>query len=129
MRWLKSLVIFLAILIAAAVAMLGYGFYKRTGDPDWRLFSVTKTPPETTSAAAAPTPSAVPAASVTVPAKKPATVWGDLALGLPAGCRITGVTPDSGRLYLSIGPDGPCHRVMVIDTDTGRVLGTVRPGP
>jgi hypothetical protein len=37
--------------------------------------------------------------------------------------------PQGARLYLRIGPTGACERVIVIDTATGTVLGTVRGTP
>lgn len=120
MRWLKSLVIFLAVLIAMAIGLLGYGFVKRTENPNWRLFGMTETTPQPEQAAT-PVPQTASA--------EPATPWGDISLGLPADCRITAVIPDGQRLYLSVGPDGPCHRLVVIDTNAGRILGAMRPGP
>jgi len=30
---------------------------------------------------------------------------------------------------LTTGPDATCHRVVIIDTHKGRIIGTVRTGP
>jgi len=120
MRWLKSLVIVLAALIVVALGLLGYGFVKRTSDPEWRLFAQ---PP-----AAKPKPAA-PAAPKPAAAKPEAKPWGEINLGLAAGCRVSSMRPEGDRLYLTIGPDGACARIVIIDTVAGRVLGTIRTGP
>ena len=39
------------------------------------------------------------------------------------------VNPDGDRIYLTIGPPGPCNRIVVINVADGRVLGTVQPQP
>lgn len=56
--------------------------------------------------------------------------FGQLNLGLPAGCAIVATVPDGRRLYLTIGPAGtPCRRVIVVDVETGTVLGTIAEQP
>ncbi len=130
MRWLKALVIVLAALITLAIGLLGYGFIKRTEDPHWRLFSVTKTP----NAPKFEEQPAAPAATASAPAQSPlstpnAAPWGDLQLGLAPECQIAQVRTEGNRLVLSIGPTGPCRRIMIIDMEAGRVLGIVRPRP
>jgi len=120
MRWLKSLVMALAGLIVLALALLGYGFVKRTADPDWRLFSKPAEAPSQPSVLSQPAPAAQ------VSQAKP---WGTINLGLAATCRVTQVVAEDTRMYLTIGPDEACHRVVIIDTVQGRILGTVRPGP
>ena len=127
MRWLKSLVVVLAGLIACALALLGYGFYKKSVDPEWRLFGATPPPAAEAPKTAAPSPA--PAPTPTKPAAAPAQPWGEINLGRAAGCKVTGVDGAGDRLYLTIGPDGPCHRVVVVDVARGRVLGSVRTGP
>ena len=130
MRWLKALVIVLAALIALAIGLLGYGFIKRTEDPNWRLFSVTNIP----NAQQAKTEPAAPAATTSVPAQTSPGIphvepWGVLELGLASECQIAQVRTDGNRLVLSIEPTGRCRRIMIIDMDAGRVLGTVLPRP
>ena len=130
MRWLKALVIVLAALITLAIGLLGYGFIKRTEDPHWRLFSVTKTP----NAPKFEEQPAAPAATASAPAQSPlgasnAAPWGDLQLGLAPECQIAQVRTEGNRLVLSIEPTGPCRRIMIIDMKAGRVLGIVRPRP
>ena len=122
MRWLKSLVILLGVLIVAGLVLLGYGFIKKSQNPDWRLTHLITGEPEQTEPAA-PTP-AEPAKSAA-----PLKALGEITLDLPTGCSVTDVDPDGRRAYLTIGPPGPCHRVVIIDVSDGRVIGTVRVSP
>jgi hypothetical protein len=129
MRWLKSLVIVLGFLIVGGVVLLAYGFVKKTQDPDWRLSDLFRDTPR---AAAEKTP-APPPAPASVAAANPAPTptpqpFGDVNLGLDTGCVVTDVAPAGDRAYLTIGPPGPCHRVIVVYIAAGRVLGTIRPG-
>ena len=39
MRWLKTIVIVLGILIVLGIVLLGYGFYKKTTEPGWKPFT------------------------------------------------------------------------------------------
>ncbi len=130
MRWLKVLVILLTALIALAIGLLGYGFIKRTEDPTWRLFETTKIHGSSKVEVKPASPSATildPATSSRGALK--AAQWDDLKLGLAPECRIAQITAERNRLVLSIEPTGPCRRIMIIDMDVGRVLGTVRPSP
>ena len=128
MRWLKALVMVLAALIALAIGLLGYGFIKRAEDPNWRMFSVNKTTSSPKlnfdATATAATASFPPQASSGTPTAAP---WGDLELGLASECRIAQVSTEGNRLVLSVAPSGPCRRIMIINMDTGHVMGTVRP--
>ena len=128
MRWLKALVIVLAALITLAIGLLGYGFIKRTEDPHWRLFSVTKTPnaPKAEEQPSAPAATASAQSLLGAPNAAP---WGDLQLGLAPECQIAQVRTEGIRLVLSIEPTGPCRRIIIIDMEAGRVLGIVRPRP
>ena len=116
MQLLKSVVIGLGGLIFLGLGLLAYGFIQKASNPDWRLFS------------------SAPAPATDAPKAKP---FGTLKLGLPEGCVITGVRPEGGLVYLSIGSGGgnvtggPCNRVIVVDTSRGRgrILGTIMPGP
>lgn len=106
MQLLKSVVIGLGVLIFLGLGLLAYGFIQKANNPDWRMLS------------SAPAPDASPA--------KP---FETLKLGLPEGCVIARVRPDGARAYLTIGPSGACNRIVVIDIATGRILGTIMPGP
>ena len=111
MHMLKGLVIGLGILIVVAMAAIAYGLYHKSTDPDFALFS----PP------AADEPGRRWR-------KNPPKPFGELAVPLPEGCRIATIRPTRGRrLFLLIGPEGPCERVVVVDIAKGAVLGTITP--
>ena len=66
----------------------------------------------------------------------PPVAFGDQALPLPPGCAVVEMRPDGDRIYLRLGPDGgpgggpggDCARIIVVDTASGRLLGTLMPG-
>ena len=120
MRWLKSLVIVLGILIVLGVLLLGFGFYKKTTDPEWRLFG-EKTPPVTEQQS--PNPPTQERQRETL------EPFGTLSLNLPAGCVITEVTPQRRVTLLKIGPTAACNAVIAVDVRKGVVLGTIKPQP
>ncbi len=115
MQLLKSVVIGLGILILLGMTLLTYGLYQKARDPGWRLFS-------------GPAPAAYQAPAA-APAASDAKAFGTISLHLPDGCLITQVRPDGGRVYLTIGPPGPCNRIVIVDAVRGRVLGTIQPRP
>lgn len=57
--------------------------------------------------------------------------FGEVALSLPAGCVIAAAQFDEGRLVLRT--DGPrergCQQVVVIDPDSGQVVGRIKAAP
>ena len=101
MKLLKGLVVFMGILVVAGMAALAYGIYKKATDPDFTVF------------AGKPEDQDKPAA------------FGDVSFPLPADCNIVETVPEDGRLYLRIGPLGPCERIVVINADDGSVIGTI----
>jgi hypothetical protein len=123
MRWLKSLVIVLGIFIVAGLALLAYGFVKKAQDPDWKLLDIIAGKP-----AKAPAEASAAPAGAQQYRPRPVEPFGDIDLGLAEGCIVVDVAPARGRAYLTIGPPGPCHRVIVVDVVKGRVLGTIRVG-
>ena len=117
MRWMKFIVIILGLLIIAGVVLLGYGFYKKTSEPDWKLFA---TPPQ-------PAPSAMPVIT-TKSGKRPLPAFGDIKLDVPSECFIRTARPEGKRLYVILGPKDTCSRIHVIDITNGRTLGTISTG-
>ena len=110
-RVLKIIVIAMGMLIVVGVAGLGYGFYQKSRDLAWTSFAP----------AAEATISATPAPA--------GPTFGTISLDLPKDCIIARINPDGDRIYLTIGPPGPCNRIVVIDVAGSRVLGTVQPQP
>lgn len=111
MQAIKSLVIGLGILIIAGLILLGYAFYAKTTDPDFRLMKADKQKAPVRADAAA------------------GEGFGEADLSLPEGCSVVEMQPDGKWLYLRIGPAGPCERVVIVDPLSGRVQGSlvVRP--
>lgn len=66
-------------------------------------------------------------------AKKPAvaapnalvTAFGEVRVALPEACSVVEMLAKDDRLYLRTGPAGQCERILIIDTLTGRTLGTL----
>lgn len=98
----------MAVLIVLAIVLLAYGFYQRITSPDFKLFKG----------------GAKPAATADAPAFG---AFGDIDLGLPAGCVIEGIEASERWLFVRIGPDGACARVVVFDAAAGRIAGTLAP--
>ncbi|WNK01154.1 hypothetical protein L2D14_06925 [Thalassospiraceae bacterium LMO-JJ14] len=108
MKALKAIVIGMGALIVLAVGLIGFGLYKKSVDPGWKLFGSR---PDTPAAAISAAPDA----------------FGALNLGLADECYIEDVRPDGRRAYLLLGPASVCNGVIAIDTQDGRILGRVDP--
>jgi hypothetical protein len=106
MQAIKSLVIILGVLIMIGIALLGYGFFVRLTDPDFRVLKAGG-----------------------------AMLSGDVHLALPEGCSVAEMHADGQRLYLRTrpaeggpaekGPAGMCERILVVDAATGQLRGTI----
>ena len=118
MRWLKSLVIVLGLLIVLGIVLLGYGFYKKTSEPGWKPFAEQAKPVSE------------PELSPTLRRqnKTPLKPFGTLSLGLADGCLITEVKPMRRYAYVMIGPTPACNAVILFDIKKGVVLGRIHPG-
>lgn len=115
MQALKALVIFMGILIAVGVAVLGVTIYNRAT----KMVTADKPAP----AAASIPPLAAPQGG-TAPAAEPN--FGPRDLGLPAGSSIVSVQPLSGRVLVHARlPDGGT-RILLLDPATGGIAGEWR---
>lgn len=114
MKALKAIVIGMGALIVLAVGLIGFGLYKKSVDPGWKLFGPSAKIPGTATVAG-------PGVSVA-----PGT-FGVVELGVPGNCIIADVRPDGRRAYLLLGPAGVCGGVVVVDIEDGRVLGRINP--
>lgn len=103
MQGIKALVVILGLLIILSIGLLGYGFYRKATDPNFKL--IEKKP-------------AIEKIDLVPPG-----VFGEVRLPLPTGCNVLEVVPDGARLYLRTGPAGRCERVLTIDAASGRILG------
>jgi len=107
MRALKAIVIGMGAMIVLAVALIGFGLYKKSVEPGWKLFGNQN---QATQAAAS---QAIPG------------TFDPVRLGLPDGCFIADVRPDGHRAYLLVGPEPDCEGVIVLDIEDGRILGRI----
>lgn len=139
MQALKGLVYGMGVLIVIAFILLGFGFYMRITNPDFRLFkgrdatvATSPEPHDAATGAALPAATTLPSAATTLPsAATPlpaagAQGFGDVVVQLPAGCTPIEMHPDGPLLYLRTGPAGTCARIWLIEVRTGRLLGSLR---
>lgn len=107
MHALKGLVVGLGMLIVISFGLLVYGFYTK-------LFNIEEDAPEALAGAAVPAPEA------------PIAGFGEVLVTLPGTCVVEEMRPDgAGRLYLRLGGDDGCQRILVVDVASGRQLGTL----
>lgn len=109
MQALKGLVIGMGSLIVVGMVTLVYGLVQKASNPDFSFFGDS-----------AETAAPIPARASAMPP------FGDISVRLPDGCRVENIQPEDGRLFILVGPDGPCSHVVAIELATGRVLGNVK---
>jgi hypothetical protein len=119
MRWLKSIVIVLGILIVLGIVLLGYGFYKKTSEPSWKPFAEKKKSIEE------PQPALLKKQENTESFK----FFGTLSLDLAEGCMITKIQPTRRYVYFMIGQRPACNSVVLVDIKKGLILGRIIPRP
>lgn len=117
MRIIKTVVIVMGVVIIVGTGVLFWQLYNLSSKPA----AAPRTSP--TAATTAPSPSAAAPASPSGAASgvTPATGFGAVSLGLPAGCEIAGADAADGRLIVRTN----CGAVHVLDLATGAPLGTV----
>lgn len=109
MRALVGIVIGLALMIVTVIVLIGYGFYKKSVDPDWRLLGEQD-----------------PKSAKATPRVQDGT-FGDINLRLAPGCRVMDMTAEGSLAYLKIGPDSTCETIIIVDASKGQILGRIAP--
>ena len=115
MRWLKGVVIGMAILIVLAVVALYYGLYQKSVNPEFRLFGGVEPAPDRT-----PPPATAPQS------------FGRIGFDVPQGCTVQDMAATNGRLFLRLGPSvapAPHCPIIAIDPVTGKELGRFEVAP
>ena len=101
---LKAVVIVMGILIVIGMAALGYGIYQKAKELDLG--------PEKTA---------------------PKGGFSEKTLPIPAGCKIVEMEPDGARLYIRLdsenAPNRKCTKILVVDTATGKITGSLKAAP
>ena len=54
------------------------------------------------------------------------SAFGQISLNLPTECVVTDVGTYDKRMYITIGPNGVCHRIIIFDPENGRIQGTIK---
>ncbi|EME69633.1 hypothetical protein H261_12436 [Paramagnetospirillum caucaseum] len=98
MRAIKTLVVFLGVLLLAGLGLLGYGLYSK--------------------APVKGTPSATSGAMATASAAE----FGQLAVPVPAGSRVEQMVVAGERVVLRLSGGGS-ERILVLDPGQGKVAG------
>ena len=106
MQALKALVIVMGVLILAGMALVGYTIVKRA------------TAPEASRRTVAAGSSASPAAGEAAP-------YGPVEIALPAGARILRTETAGRRLIVELELAGGGERILAIELETGKLLGTI----
>lgn len=102
MQPLKALVIFLGIVIAAMVAVIGVTIFNRLSGPGENA--------EPTAATEGVSP-------------------GLEQLELPPGCQIAEIEAVNGRLWLRLEGGSQCDLLLALDGKTGQLLQRIQPAP
>lgn len=117
MRALKALVIILAVVIAAAIAVLGVSVYQRAVN-----LAGERAP---TSSAGRPSTGSVSGTAGAEEAGTPRD-FGTQALALPEGSRILEMVAEGDRLILRLRLRDGGSQIVILDMVSGRRLGTLR---
>lgn len=106
MQAVKALVIGLGVMIVAGIGLLVYGIAQKAADPSFRLFT-SRSGGGGGSGGSGP------------------SGFGEARIALPDGCSLLDLRPDGQKLYLHIGPAGSCERIIILNSGTGQVLGSI----
>ena len=111
MHALKFLVITLSILILLGLLLLGYGFYKKSSDPHWKLFKATTS--DSTFAKKDP---------LVVSNLKP---FGEKFLRIPKDCLIKKVEMSQRFFVVKTGDSFACQKLFIFNIKDFSILGTI----
>lgn len=120
MQALKGLVIFMGILIAIGVTVIGVTIYRRATD----MVTADKTVPATAALDATASAPAAPLSTGGPGAGLP--TFGVRALELPAGSDIVSVQPTSQGIIVHARLPGGASRILVLDPASGALRGEWR---
>lgn len=114
MRWLKTLVIGMGVVIVIGLTVVIVEVGRRAGGPS----------PSAASGQASPAPPVIGApAPDTMTA--PARIFGDISLAIPAGATAEEVVADKTRVVVQLRLSDGRAALLLIDAATGRKLGMI----
>ena len=122
MQALKGLVIFMGILIAIGVTVIGVTIYRRATD----MVTTDKAVPAGSQTPGAPEPLAQGAESAGWSIRRMPENFGVRALDLPAGSDIVSVQPTSQGIIVHARLPGGASRILVLDPASGALRGEWR---
>ena len=122
MRWLSSIVIFLGLLIFTCLTLIGYGFYKKAQSPDWTLWQLLSDRPTRENLEKHPKRKTIPNST----SSKQISKFGQISLNLSNECEIKNVSGHDEYLYITVGPTGGCHRIIIFDPSNGMIEGIIK---
>ena len=111
MKALKALVITMAVLIAAGLAVIAVTIFNRATTAD-------RAPRQASSITG---PNAAGPGRIEAPPR----AFGAVRETLPPGARIVSTEAEGGRLIVTLALRSGATRIIVLDLDTGRRLGTI----
>lgn len=119
MRWLKTLVIGMGLLIVIGLTVVIVEVARRAGAPS-PSSSILST-------ASGPTPPAPPVIGATAPAGRTpsAALFGDTRIVIPPGATAQDVITDGGRLIVRLRRADGGAALLLIDAATGTRLGLI----
>jgi len=117
MQALKSLVIFLGILIVIGMGVLAYGIMLKFGE--WQAKKDGEATP-------APLVAVVPSATAPVVTE----IWtGDLKVAIPAGARVAETVVADGQMIVRLSLADDSQRYLIFDLGTGKQIGAIELQP
>ena len=107
MNGLKLLVITLGLMITFSVLLLGYGFYKKSIDPKWRLLSFSSSN------------------DTAFDNKITKQSFGDIKLNLPVNCQIIDTKISRDIIIIQTGVEFICQKIFIYRLKDFSLLGTI----
>ena len=122
MRWLNSLVIFLGLLILSCLILIGYGFYKKAQSPHWKLWQLLGDKPAEENLEKHPKLKSTSESTASNNISK----LRQINLNLPSECEVKKVSGHDKYLYITVGPTGVCHRIIIFDLSNSMIEGIIK---
>jgi len=124
MRLLKTFVIVMGVVLVLGFAALIFIVVTRINAPKPEKAQTTSAPPPP-APQPAPAPIALPPLGATLPPQFTPN-FGEQAIAIPAGARLSDFSAGGERLVLRLILEDQSQQLMVVDLNTGALIGTLR---